>query len=66
MISDKLGRKYAALIGTVVTCIGGAVQAASNGNAALAMMVIGRIVSGLGNAIVSTSVPLYQRLVIAF
>ncbi|PVH74281.1 general substrate transporter [Cadophora sp. DSE1049] len=60
MASDKLGRRYAALTGTVVTCIGGAVQAGSHGKSALAMMVIGRILSGFGNAIISTSVPLYQ------
>lgn len=61
MASDKLGRRYAALTGTVVTCIGGAVQAGSHGKSALAMMVVGRILSGFGNAIISTSVPLYQR-----
>ncbi|KAL2059853.1 hypothetical protein VTL71DRAFT_10008 [Oculimacula yallundae] len=58
--SDKFGRRYAALTGTVITCIGGAVQAGSHGKSALAMMVVGRIISGLGNAIISTSVPLYQ------
>ncbi|KAG4434851.1 hypothetical protein IFR05_009669 [Cadophora sp. M221] len=60
MASDKLGRRYAALAGTVVTCIGGAVQVGAHGKPALAMMVIGRIISGFGNAIISTSVPLYQ------
>lgn len=33
----------------------------AHGKDAYAMMIIGRIVSGLGNAIISTSVPLYQR-----
>lgn len=61
MASDKLGRRYAALVGTVVTCIGGAVQVGAHGKSALAMMVVGRIISGFGNAIISTSVPLYQR-----
>jgi MFS family permease len=60
-LSDRLGRRYAALVGATVTCIGGAVQAGANGNNALAMMVVGRIISGLGNAVISSSVPLYQR-----
>lgn len=63
MASDKLGRRYAALTGALITCVGGAVQAGAGGKSALAMMVIGRIISGLGNAIISTSVPLYQRYV---
>ncbi len=64
MVSDRLGRRYAALTGTALTCIGGAVQVGSHGKSALAMMVIGRIISGFGNAIISTSVPLYQRSVV--
>lgn len=58
--SDYLGRRFAALTGTFVACIGSAVEASANGFAAYAMMIIGRIISGLGLAIVSTSVPLYQ------
>ena len=61
--SDRFGRRYAAMIGTIVTCVGGAVQTGANGKTALASMVIGRIISGFGNAIISTSVPLYQRFV---
>ena len=62
-LSDRLGRRYAGMVGTVVTCIGGAVQTGAHGKTAFAMMVIGRIISGLGNAVISTSVPLYQRFV---
>jgi MFS family permease len=61
LASDRLGRRYAALIGTIVSCVGGAVQTGAHGNAAFAMMIIGRIISGFGNAVISTSVPLYQR-----
>jgi MFS family permease len=61
LASDRLGRRYAALTGSLVTCVGAAFQACANGPVALAMMVAGRIISGLGNAILSTSVPLYQR-----
>ncbi len=63
MTSDKLGRRYAALVGTLITCIGAAVMTGANGKTAFAMMIIGRIISGFGNAIVSTSVPMYQRCV---
>jgi MFS family permease len=60
--SDKLGRRYAALVGIVVTCVGTALQAGATGdaNGACAMVVIGRIIAGMGVALVSTSVPLYQ------
>jgi MFS family permease len=63
LASDRLGRRYAALAGTLVTCIGGAVQTGASGKTAYASMIIGRIISGFGNAVISTSVPLYQRLV---
>lgn len=58
--SDHLGRRFSALTGTFVSCIGSALQAGATGNGAYAMMIVGRIISGLGLAIVSTSVPLYQ------
>jgi MFS family permease len=61
LVSDRLGRRYAALTGTFVTSIGGALQAGANGSGAFAMMIAGRIISGFGNAILSTSVPMYQR-----
>jgi MFS family permease len=65
LTSDRLGRRYAALTGTVVTCVGTAMQAGAKGRGAFALMIIGRIICGFGNAIISTSVPLYQRLEIS-
>jgi MFS family permease len=59
--SDHLGRRYSALVGTVVTCLGSALQAGATGPGAYAMVIAGRIIAGMGVAIVSTSVPLYQR-----
>ncbi|EFQ36379.1 hypothetical protein CGRA01v4_13736 [Colletotrichum graminicola] len=59
-LSDWLGRRHAALVGTIVVCVGALLQAISNGSTGLGTMIAGRIVSGLGVAIVSTSVPLYQ------
>ncbi|RKU41825.1 hypothetical protein DL546_004274 [Coniochaeta pulveracea] len=58
--SDRLGRRYAALVGTVITCFGSALQAGAKGSGAYAMVISGRIIAGIGVAIVSTSVPLYQ------
>jgi MFS family permease len=44
-----------------VTCVGSALQAGASGHSPYAMMIVGRILCGIGLAIVSTSVPLYQR-----
>jgi MFS family permease len=61
--SDRLGRRYSALTGISVVSVGAALQAGATGSGSspLAMMVIGRIICGLGMALVSTAVPLYQR-----
>lgn len=59
-LSDWLGRRYAALSGTVVLVFGALLQATSHGGSALATMISGRFISGVGVAVVSTSVPLYQ------
>jgi MFS family permease len=61
--SDFLGRRYAALAGMIVTCIGSAIMAGASGgpSSAYAMMIVGRIIEGLGIAVVSTTVPMYQR-----
>lgn len=58
--ADLLGRRYAAMVGMSVLCVGQALQAAASGSVALSMVIFGRVVSGLGTGIVSTSVPLYQ------
>jgi MFS family permease len=58
--SDLLGRRYAALAGIVIMCVGTALQAGASGASAFAMFIAGRIIAGIGVAIVSTSVPLYQ------
>ena len=59
--SDYLGRRYAAFAGMLMTCFGSALQTGASGANPYAMMIVGRICCGLGLAIVSTSVPLYQR-----
>ncbi|KAK3991554.1 putative quinate permease [Cladorrhinum sp. PSN332] len=60
--ADKLGRRNAALAGMSVTCVGQLMQAGAVGSPseALTMIVLGRIIAGMGTGIISTSVPLYQ------
>ena len=60
-IADRIGRRYAALMGMSVTCVGQALQAGASGPYPLGMVIVGRIVAGMGTAVISTSVPLYQR-----
>ncbi|KAF2006049.1 general substrate transporter [Amniculicola lignicola CBS 123094] len=59
-LADKYGRRVAAASGIFITGIGAAIQTSANGPAGIAVMILGRIVCGVGLAIVSTSVPLYQ------
>jgi MFS family permease len=61
LASDRLGRRFSALTGISVVCVGAALQAGASGAGAYAMMIIGRIFCGLGMGLVSTAVPLYQR-----
>lgn len=62
-LADRLGRRYAAFVGALVACTGAAVQAGARGGreTGVAMMITGRVIAGLGTAVLSTSVPLYQR-----
>lgn len=54
---EYFGRRYAFILGTIVLLIGVALQAAA---IAYAMIVIGRIVSGIGTAIIGTNLAAYQ------
>lgn len=54
--NDRYGRRWAGVIGVSILCVGAALQTAA---IHLSMMIIGRIIAGLGTGIVSTSVPLY-------
>lgn len=61
-LADWLGRRHAALVGTLVLCVGAALMAGTRGgDGAVAMMAVGRWVCGVGVGVVSTTVPLYQR-----
>ncbi|OJJ44201.1 hypothetical protein ASPZODRAFT_154151 [Penicilliopsis zonata CBS 506.65] len=56
-IGDLIGRRKTILYGSIVFFIGGALQAFANG---LPMMMVGRIIAGLGVGALSTIVPVYQ------
>ncbi|KAI1846144.1 hypothetical protein JX265_010522 [Neoarthrinium moseri] len=58
--ADYFGRRFAALMGTATVAVGTAFEAGATAPGAYAMMIIGRIISGIGVSIISTSVPLYQ------
>lgn len=55
-IGDRFGRLLLIFAGCVIMLVGGALQAASLG---VAFLVVARIVSGLGNGLLTTTVPLY-------
>ena len=56
-IGDKIGRKRAILLGCIFLAVGGALQAAAYG---LPMMLVGRIVGGIGTGLNTTAIPLWQ------
>ncbi|GAP93301.2 putative general substrate transporter [Rosellinia necatrix] len=58
--SDRMGRRYAALVGITIVAVGTAFESGASGPGAYSMMIAGRIISGVGIGMVSTSVPLYQ------
>lgn len=62
-LADRYGRRVAAAAGIAITGIGSVVQACAKPPSGLVSMILGRIICGVGLAIVSTSVPVYQRCV---
>ena len=56
-IGDMIGRRKTILYGSIVFFIGGALQTFANG---MPMMMLGRIIAGLGVGALSTIVPVYQ------
>jgi len=56
-IGDIIGRRKTILYGSIVFFVGGALQTFANG---MPMMILGRIVAGLGVGALSTIVPVYQ------
>jgi MFS family permease len=56
-IGDLIGRRRTILYGSMIFFFGGAFQTAANG---MPMMIVGRIIAGLGVGALSTIVPVYQ------
>jgi len=56
-IGDMLGRRKTILYGAIVFVIGGAIQTFATG---MPMMMLGRVIAGLGVGALSTIVPVYQ------
>lgn len=56
---DKIGRRRAVLIGASIMLVGTAIQTSSFGPS-LAQLIVGRIVTGVGNGMNTSSIPVYQ------
>ncbi|PSR82228.1 and other transporter-domain-containing protein [Coniella lustricola] len=56
-IGDIIGRRRTILYGSMIFFVGGALQTFANG---MPMMMVGRIIAGLGVGSLSTIVPVYQ------
>lgn len=54
---DKLGRRKSVLIGTMIMLIGTVIQTAS---VTMGMLIVGRIVTGVGNGMNTSSIPVWQ------
>lgn len=56
-VGDKLGRKRAILLGTTILIVGAVIQTASY---SIAQLIVGRIVAGIGNGLLTTAIPIWQ------
>jgi MFS family permease len=56
-VGDIIGRRRTILYGSLIFVVGGALQSFANG---MPMMVLGRIIAGVGVGALSTIVPVYQ------
>lgn len=56
-VGDKLGRKRSIMIGCGILIVGAVLQVASY---AITQMIIGRIVAGVGNGMLTTAIPIWQ------
>ncbi|EPS37792.1 hypothetical protein H072_8346 [Dactylellina haptotyla CBS 200.50] len=56
LFADKIGRKYTVLWGSVVSCIGCALQA---GAVNMAMLIIGRFIAGAAVGMLTSTIPMY-------
>jgi MFS family permease len=54
---DRLGRRRAVLLGVIIMLVGTTIQASSLG---MAQLIVGRIVTGGGNGMNTSSIPVWQ------
>ncbi|SPO00376.1 probable sugar transporter [Cephalotrichum gorgonifer] len=54
---ERLGRRWCIMIGCIVLCIGGALQATAS---TIPHMIVGRIVAGLGNGFNTSTIPVWH------
>ncbi|KAI0901651.1 general substrate transporter [Annulohypoxylon nitens] len=60
-VGDVLGRRKAMIIGGIIMILGATIQVtAFPGHAPLAQFIIGRVVTGVGNGINTSTIPTYQ------
>ncbi|KAI1497724.1 general substrate transporter [Biscogniauxia marginata] len=60
-VGDLLGRRKAMILGGVIMIIGAVIQVTSfRGHQPLAQFIIGRVVTGVGNGINTSTIPTYQ------
>ncbi|KAF7554275.1 hypothetical protein G7Z17_g3022 [Cylindrodendrum hubeiense] len=57
LFGERLGRKKTIMLGCVILCIGGALQASSS---TIPHMIVGRIVAGLGNGLNTSTIPVWH------
>lgn len=56
-LSDRYGRRVSIFIGSIWMVVGAIIQASSF---SLAQMIVGRVVTGIGNGHITSTVPTYQ------
>ena len=56
LFANKLGRKRTIFLGSLISLLGGALQA---GAAAMAMLMVGRVLGGVAVGILTSTIPLY-------
>ena len=65
MIGDYLGRRKAMMMGGATMILGVIIQVTSQPNSnPLAQFIIGRVITGIGNGINTSTIPTYQGKVI--
>ncbi|PGH10497.1 hypothetical protein AJ79_05425 [Helicocarpus griseus UAMH5409] len=61
MVGDRLGRRWMIIIGAIIMIIGVVIQvAAIEGSQPLAQFIVGRVITGVGNGMNTSTIPTYQ------